>query len=55
MEANNSLKQQLILKFKKEALKVVVEQSPSINIWFYRVLKVHIGHFEGDSLVSDKL
>lgn len=32
MEANNSLKQQLILKFKKEALKVVVEQSPSINI-----------------------
>lgn len=53
MEANNSLKQQLILKFKKEALKVAVEQSPSINIWFYRVLKVHIGHFEGDSLVSD--
>lgn len=48
IEAKNSLKQ-CILKFKKEALKVAAEQSPSTNIWFYRVLKVHIGHFKGDS------
>lgn len=49
IEAKNSVKQQRILKFKKEALKVAAEQSPSTNIWFYRVLKVHIGHFKGDS------
>lgn len=48
LEAKNSLKQ-CILKFKKEALKVAAEQSPSTNIWFYRVLKVHIGHLKGDS------
>lgn len=49
IEAKNSLKQRRILKFKKEALKVATEQSPSTNIWFYRVLKVHNGHFKGDS------
>lgn len=48
IEAKNSLKQQRILKFKKEALKVAAEQSPSTNIWFYRVLRVHNGHFKGD-------
>jgi len=52
-EANNPPQQQFIRKFKKEGLKVAAEPSPSINIWVYRALEVHIGHFEGVSLLSD--
>jgi len=34
IKAKNSLKQQHILEFKKEALKVAAEQSPGTDTWF---------------------